>query len=121
MHLIITLISNCYCFVLLAMTKNNPITASERQRRVKIAATVTTKVHVRHKRRNIVATATAEQSEPLPVEREKPAELSPESKEAVPQRDESCIKCPSPSRRLCERRDMRMHRQKLQVQHQKPR
>lgn len=84
------------------MTKNNPMTASERQRRVKIVATATTKVHG-YKRRKVdpptsdVRSEIVEQSQPFSVEREKLVEFSPESEEAVPQCDEGRIEGPGPS------------------------
>ncbi|KAM7523735.1 hypothetical protein LguiA_013637 [Lonicera macranthoides] len=77
------------------------MTAVERQRKVKFTTTTTTaKVHCGYKRRKVDPPNTSEsriveQSQSLRVEREEPAELSPELKEAVPQLDEGRSECPS--------------------------
>ncbi|KAM7509443.1 hypothetical protein LguiA_019896 [Lonicera macranthoides] len=89
---------------LLYMTNNNPITATERQRKVKFATTTTTtttvKVHCGYKRRkldppNASESGIIEQRQYLRFEREEPAKLSPELEEAVLQLDEGCSECPS--------------------------
>ncbi|KAM7514872.1 hypothetical protein LguiA_004455 [Lonicera macranthoides] len=82
------------------ITKNNPMTASEEQQKVKFPATAMAKVHCGYKRRkvnppNASESRIAEQSQSLQVEREEPAELSLELKEAVLQLDKGRSECPT--------------------------